>query len=200
MYSKEENTLEQTDIRGEQYTFLAIDKHSKLIVNWLIGKHTTENAELFMQDLKSRLAGRVQLTTDNWRCYSGIDGGAVSGVFGHNVDYATETKRFASPGPYMPRRVISLRRRRKIGNPDMKVVTINHVERTNLSARTFMRRLTRCTLGFSKKLENMRYAVALFAWHFNFCRLHSAHGQTPAMSAKLADHVFSVSELLNYQN
>jgi len=116
------------------------------------------------------------------------------------VDYATETKYFASPERFLPRRLIGLRRRRKIGNPDMKLVTTCHAERTNLSVRTFTRRFTRCTLSYSKKLEKLKHAVALFVWHFDFCRVHSAHGKTPAQAAGLTEKVFTIAELLESAN
>jgi IS1 family transposase len=163
-------------------------------VNWFVGKRTRENAEQFMLDLKSRMAGRFQLVTDNWRIYSDMNG-SVRCVFGQEVDYATETKYFAKPDTFLPRRLIGLRRHRKIGNPDMKLATTAHAERTNLSVRQFTRRFTRCTLGFSKKLENHKLAVALFVAHFNFCRVHSAHGQTPAQAAGLTDRPWTVEEL-----
>jgi IS1 family transposase len=199
VYSKRQNTPEEDFERSEQYTFLSVDRRSKLIVNWLVGKRTCENAERFFWDLKSRMANRVQLTTDGFKGYSDMDG-AVTAVFGQGVDYATETKYFASPERFLPRRLIGLRHRRKIGNPDMKLVTTCHAKRTNLSVRTFTRRFTRCTLGYSKKLENLKHAVALFVWHFNFCRVHSAHGQTPAQAAGLTGKALTIAELLESAN
>jgi len=181
--------------RGEQYTFLSIDRDSKLIINWLVGKRTTENAHLFMADLKQRMAGRFQLVTDNWKSYSGVMVGVVRHVFGDTVDYATETKVFGKFEAYTPRTVVAIRRKARIGDPDMTLATTCHAERTNLSARLFTRRFTRCTLGYSKKLENLKLAVALFVWHFNFCRKHSAHGKTPAMAAGLADKPMTIGDL-----
>jgi IS1 family transposase len=148
--------------------------------------------------LKGRLANRAQLTTDNWKIYSGTEG-QVSRVFGQGVDYATETKYFAKPAPFLPRRLTGIRRHCCIGNPDMNLATTAHAERTNLTVRLFTRRFTRCTLGYSKKLANLKHAVALFAWHFNFCRVHSAHGQTPAQAAGLTDHVWTIEELLKIE-
>jgi IS1 family transposase len=193
---RQQNALPSETERGEQYTFLSVARQSKLIVNWYVGKRTRENAEQFLGDLKNRMASRFQLVTDNWKIYSGMTG-AVSGVFGRGVDYCTETKYFARPGEFLPRRLISVRRRRRIGIPDMKLATTAHAERTNLSVRTFTRRFTRCTLGHSKKLENHKLAVALFVAHFNFCRVHSAHGQTPAMAAKLTDHAWTIEEMMS---
>jgi IS1 family transposase len=179
VFSKQQNTAEGDMERGEQFTFLSVDRRSKLIINWRTGKRTQENAEEFLIDLKNRTTGRFQLTTDNWKIYNS----SIRAVFGDEVDYATETKVFACPAPFLPRQIISLHRRRRIGEPDMKLATTAHAERTNLSVRTFTRRFTRCTLGFSKKLDNLRHAVALFVWHFNFVRRHGAHGFTPAFAA-----------------
>jgi len=195
VYSKRQNTPEEDLERGEQFTFLSVDRRSKLIVNWLVGKRTRENAEQFLTDLKGRMENRFQLVTDDWKIYSGMTG-TVYGVFGYGVDYCTETKYFARPGEFLPRRLISIRRRRRIGEPDMKLATTCHAERTNLSVRTFNRRFTRCTIGYSKKLDNLKHAVALFVWHFNFVRKHSAHGQTPAQAAGITNHAWTITDLL----
>jgi IS1 family transposase len=197
VYSKQQNTPDSQNLRGEQYTFLSVDRRSKLIINWLVGKRTRENAEFFLMDLKSRVANRFQLTTDNWPIYSGVNG-AVRTVLGNDADYATETKYFARPAQFLPRKLIGIRRRRWTGNPDMKMATTSHAERTNLSVRLFNRRFTRCTLGYSKKLENLQHAVALFVWHFNFARIHSAYGVTPAFAAGIAHkEPMTIKELLD---
>jgi transposase-like protein/IS1 family transposase len=196
VYSKQRNTPEDELERGDQYTFLAVDKRSKLIINLLVGKRTRENAEQFLTDLKRRMDSRpFQLTTDNWPIYSGHTG-SVRAVFGKDVNYATETKVFARPAEFLPRRLIAIKRKRQIGEPDMAAATTCHAERTNLSFRQFTKRFARCTLGYSKKLENMKRAVALFVWHFNFVRVHSAHGRTPAQEAGLVSKAFSIKELL----
>jgi transposase-like protein/IS1 family transposase len=199
VYSKQQNTDDRYINRGEQFTFLAVDRQSKLIVSSLVGKRTRENAYAFLSDLKKRMANQFQLTTDNWQVYSGYEG-AVRSVFGWEVDYATETKIFANPVPYLPRRVTGIRRKARIGCPDMQLATTCHAERTNLSVRLFTRRFTRCTLGYSKTVENLRHAVALFVWHFNFCRIHSAHGQTPAQEARIAKNPMTIEELLSATN
>jgi IS1 family transposase len=195
VFSKQQNTPDGYVNRGEQFTFLAVDRQSKLIVSSLVGKRSRANAYAFLSDLKSRVANHFQLTTDNWGIYSGY-AGAVRSVFGFDVDYATETKVFANPVPYLPRRVTAIRRKCRIGSPDMKLATTCHAERTNLSVRLFNRRFTRCTLGYSKKLDNLKSAVALFVWHFNFVRKHSAHGQTPAQEARLVQNPMTIEELL----
>ena len=108
------------------------------------------------------------------------------------------TKHFARPAAFLPRRLIAVKRKRQIGQPDMTAATTCHAERTNLSVRTFTRRFTRCTIGYSKTLENHKHAhaVALFVWHFNFCRIHSAHGRTPAQECGLVSKTFTIEEFL----
>lgn len=193
-------TAELDDLeRGDFFTYLAVDRRSKLIISSLAGKRTRENTLAFLDDLRNRVDGRFQLTTDAAQIYGG-SAGSVSRVFGGSIDYATETKRFAAPLHFVPRRVIGIRRIRCIGEPDMKMATTCHCERTNLSVRLFNRRFTRCTLGFSKKPDNLRHAVALFVWHFNFARVHSAHRKTPAQAAGITDHAWTIEELLTATN
>jgi IS1 family transposase len=196
VYCKQRNADENDTERGDQYTFLSVDRRSKLIINSLVGKRTRENAEQFLNDLKKRMEDRpFQLTTDNWHIYSGYTG-AIRSVFGKDVNYATETKYLARPAEFLPRRLTAIKRKRQIGEPDMTLATTCHAERTNLSVRTFTRRFTRCTLGYSKTLENYKHAVALFVWHFNFVRIHSAHGRTPAQECGLTSKGWTIEELL----
>ncbi|HEY1662327.1 MAG TPA: hypothetical protein VGI03_07905 [Verrucomicrobiae bacterium] len=191
--------------RGSMWTFLAVAKDEKLIVSYRVGKRTGEETEGFLKDLGSRITNRFQLTTDSFRGYVALHGsaGAVKDILGDNCHYATETKRFRTDPRYTGNRVffapklVKVYRSPRIGYPDMKHATIGHCERTNLSLRTFNRRFVRRTINFSKKTENHRHAVALFVAHFNFCRVHSAIGMTPAMAAGLTDHVWTVEELLS---
>lgn len=194
------------DEHGAFYTFLSTDPESKLVINSLVGKRTKESADDFLMDLKARVPNRFQLTTDAWNIYAEPNG-AVRRIFGNTVDYATETKVFSKNGPFEKRRVSKIIRREKIGNPDLNLATTCHLERTNLSVRIFNRRHTRCTLGYSKTLDNLKHSVAMFLAHFNFCRAHAslkvkateteqAKEQTPAMAAGLTDHVWTVQELL----
>ena len=184
VYSKQQNTPEDETERGDQFTFLSVDRRSKLIINYRVGKRTNENAVEFLEDLKRRMAARFQLTTDNWKIYSGLTGSVWSVL---ETTWTMRRKRNTyRPAAFLPRRLTGLRRHRRIGNPDMKLATTCHAERTNLSVRLFTRRFTRCTLGYSKKLDNLKHAVALFAWHFNFVRIHGAHGFTPAFAAGVA--------------
>ena len=199
VFSKQRNTPDDDFERGEQFTYLSVDRKSKLIINWLVGKRTKINTHDFCRDLESRLANRVQLTTDGMLMYA-TSTGAVARAFGQNVDYATEVKRFKPSSQFEPLRLESIHRQARIGSPDMDMATTCHAERTNLSVRQFTKRFNRCTLGYSKKLENLKHAVALFIWHFNYCRKHSTHGQTPAQAANLTDHQWKIEDLLAETN
>jgi transposase-like protein/IS1 family transposase len=196
VYSKEMNTDGRHKDRGEQYTFFAIDRRSKLILSWLVGKRTAWNAEDFLADVKKRVANRFQLNTDNWNGY----GCTVQDVFGNEIDHAVETKYFAKPERFLPRRIIGIRRRAKIGMPDLNMASTAHAERTNLTARTFTARFNRCSLKFSKTIRNLRNAVALFVWQYNFVRPHGAHGFTPAFAAGVAPkEPMTIEQLLRYE-
>jgi hypothetical protein len=200
VYSKPQNTERGDPEHGEFYTYLSMDKDSKLIINWRTSKRDRENTFAFIQDLKSRMDGRFQLTSDAMSDYH-RGTGAVARVFGHEIDYATETKIYGRTKLnvsryFNPLVVVGIKRQRKIGNADLTQATTCHLERLNLSVRLFTRRFTRKTLGYSKKLCNLRHAVAIFTAHFNFCRTHSAHGQTPAMAAGLTDHAWTIEEIL----
>jgi IS1 family transposase len=189
------------DARGSFYTFLSVDRGSKLIINWRVGKRTRQDAEAFLRDLKSRVSGRFQLSTDGWHTYCGHSG-AVRHVFGESIDYAVEIKRYAAHNPdtfsrFESPRLISIQKKVRIGAPDLNLTTTSHCERTNLTVRLFNRRFARLTLGYSKKLANLRHSVAIFVTHFNFCRRHSAHGTTPAQAANLTDHEWTIAEILS---
>lgn len=195
--------------RGEFWAFLAIAKHEKLIISYRVSKRTGDDTAEFLEDLKSRMAGHFQFVTDGFRGYCAHRGssGNVENVLGDVCDYATETKIFRKDPSYTGARkffapeLVRIKRQPRFGNPDMSEATTCHAERTNLTLRTFTRRFTRRTINFSKKLENHRHAVALFAAHFNFCRVHgSLNGKTPAMAAHLTDHVWTVEELLKSDN
>jgi len=201
VFSKACNTVPEETEHGDFFTYLSVDMSSRLIVNWRTAKRDGENTLAFVQDLKNRMAGRFQLTTDAYMSYWRGCGGIVGKVFGTDIDYATEMKIFdqrplTQKQWYNPLKVVEIRRQRRCGNPDMRLATTCHAERTNLSVRLFTRRFTRKTLGYSKKLENLRHAVALFVAHFNFCRVHSAHGRTPAQAANLTNHAWTIEEML----
>jgi IS1 family transposase len=209
VYSKPANTPSEYEAeRGDFFTFLSVERDSKLLINWRVGKRDQENTVRFLQDLRARVQPGFALTSDCFPGYVGKrDRGNVKYVFGtHDITYATEMKMWAkqTTAPLAPNRyfqpliVTGIKRQQRIGQQDLSESTICHAERMNLSVRTFTRRFTRCTIGYSKKLANLRHAVAMFVCHFNFCRKHSAHRQTPAIAAGLTDHVWTVRELLNW--
>ena len=202
-YAKEKNvTPENKGIlgHGDVYTWTAICSDSKLVPSFMVGKRDEEYAKMFIDDLASRLANRVQLTTDGHKPY--IE--AVEGAFGNNIDYAMLVKHYSNPGEakraqkrYSPSQFISADKRRITGNPDLKAVSTSHVERQNLTMRMGMRRFTRLTYGFSKKIENLECAVALHFMYYNFGRIHKSLRVTPAMEAGVADHVWTLEEIVN---
>jgi transposase-like protein/IS1 family transposase len=200
VYSRGQNTPHSETERGDFATYLSVDRASKLIINWHVGKRDRDEAMTFLTDLRLRVPNRFQLTTDGWITYSGYTG-TVREVFGVSIDYATEIKNFGRYNPaagwrQSPMKLIGVTKKKRINNPCLNQATTSHAERTNLSVRTFNRRFTRCTLGYSKKLDNLKHAVALFVWHFNFVRKHSAHGQTPAQAAKLTENTMTIEDLL----
>lgn len=185
---------------GDVWTWTAIDADTKLIPCWLVGGRTAQYASLFMQDLATRLLHRVQLTTDGHRPYLT----AVEDSFGHDIDYAMLVKIYgADPNDggtvrYSPARIKGATREVIRGNPDPAHISTSYAERANLTMRMGMRRFTRLTNAFSKKVENLEHAVALHFMHYNFCRVHlSLKKQTPAMAAGVTDHVWTLEELLN---
>jgi len=186
----DDNALEM----GDQYVFVAMDSESKIIPCFRVGKRSTTNAWYFMQELQTRLASRVQLTTDGFRPY----GPAVEDAFGSGVDYAmlvkiytTDSRSMYGPGDLVDARPIPIS-----GNPKSHLISTSHIERQNLTIRMQLRRFTRLTNAFSKKLENLKAALALhFCW-YNFCRVHSSLRITPAMAAGIAEGIWSIESLV----
>lgn len=181
---------------GDVWTWTAIDADSKLIVSWLVGSRDGAAAYDFMQDVASRLRGRVQLTTDAHKPYLS----AVEDAFGVDIDYAMLQKIYGSEPSgekrYSPAVCLEAIPTPVIGDPNPKHISTSYVERQNLSMRMSMRRFTRLTNGFSKKLENHCAAVALYFVYYNFCRVHQTLRVTPAMEAGLSDHVWSLDEIV----
>jgi len=185
---------------GDVWTFTALDADTKLVPSWLVGLRDTDNAYEFINDLKSRLANRVQITTDGHRMYLE----AVEQVFGADVDYAMLVKLYGQEPEqekrYSPAKCIGADKHRVVGNPDAKAISTSFVERQNLTMRMNMRRFTRLTNAFSKKLENYIYALALYFMHYNFVRPHKTlanpYERTPAIAAGITDHSWTIEEIV----
>jgi IS1 family transposase len=200
-YAKQKNVANAKaapDGAGDTWTWTAIDADSKLIISYLVGGRDAEYAMWFMDDLASRLANRVQLTSDGHRAYLE----AVEGAFGADVDYAQLVKLYGSAGGkndeirYSPAQVAGIRKRRVEGNPDERHVSTSYVERNNLTMRMHMRRFTRLTNGFSKKVENHACAVALHMIYYNFVRIHKTLRMTPAMAAGVSDRLWEIGDIV----
>jgi len=182
---------------GDVWTFTAIDADTKLVPSFLVGSRDAGCATEFVQDLASRLAGRIQLTSDGHKMYLQ----AVEDGFGGDVDFAQLIKIYG-PTPegthrYSPAECLGTQKHAVVGNPDAKHVSTSYVERQNLTMRMSMRRFTRLTNGFSKKVENLIAAVAVHYMHYNFCRPHmSLKGLTPAQAAGVADRRWSVEDVI----
>jgi len=184
---------------GDTWTWTALDSDSKLIVSYMVGGRDSEYAIGFMDDLRARLANRVQLTTDGHKAYLE----AVEGAFGGDVDYAQLIKLYGEPTgqkgherKYSPSECTGTKKRAVEGRPDMAKVSTSHVERQNLTMRMHMRRFTRLTNAFSKKVENHAYAVALHFMYYNFCRQHQTLRVSPAMAAGLTDCLWDIDDLV----
>ena len=189
-YAKQKNVARAKaapEHAGDTWTWTAIDADAKLIVSWLIGGRDAGYATEFMQDLAGRLAGRVQLTSDGLRVYPS----AVEDAFGADIDYAMLVKHYgdAPEGQrrYSPAVCTGATRMRVTGDPDEAHISTSYVERQNLTMRMSMRRYTRLTNAFSKKLANLAHHVALYFVHYNFCRVHQTLRMSPAMAAGVAD-------------
>lgn len=183
------------DVAGDAWTWTSLDADSKLICNWLVGSRDADCAKTLMDDLRSRVASRVQLTTDGHKAYLE----AVEGAFGNDIDYGMLIKIYGAPSEgqkrYSPADCIGCRKTPITGRPDKAHVSTSFVERSNLTMRMSMRRFTRLTNGFSKKIENHAHAVALHCMYYNYGRIHKTLRVTPAMEAGLTDHVWSLEEL-----
>lgn len=180
---------------GDTWTWTAVDADSKLIVSYFVGGRDGECAMVFMDDLRSRLANRVQLTSDGHRAYLE----AVEDAFGSDVDYAQLVKLYGNTpetfkGRYSPAECTGIKKTKIEGSPHPAHVSTSYVERQNLTMH--MRRFARLTNGFSKKVENHAYAVALHMMYYNFVRIHSKLRMTPAMAAGIADRLWEVADIV----
>lgn len=186
---------------GDAWTWTALDADSKLCVSYLVGGRDADWAMEFMLDCAVRIKGRTQVTTDGHRAYLE----AVETAFGADIDYAMLQKIYGAPSDaevrrYSPAKCIGTDMKVVSGDPDPKHISTSFVERQNLTMRMSMRRFTRLTNGFSKKVENHAHMVAIHFMHYNFARVHKTLRVTPAMEAGLSDHVWSLEEIVLLAN
>ena len=200
---KKENKLKEADPKewGDAYTWTAIDAETKLMIAYLVAKRDGPSALDFVTDLSHRVEGRLQLTSDGFKPYIG----AVEECFGADVDFAQLIKLYGKPdnsGPdwYGPAKVIQTVPTPVSGDPDLAHISTSFVERSNLTVRMHLRRFTRLTNAFSKKLSHLKAAVDLFMAWYNLCRVHQTLRVTPAMESGITDHIWTIKELLLWQS
>lgn len=189
-----------SDEKGDQYIWVGMDSDSKLVISYRVGKRNSPNARSIMKDLAYRIPNRFQLSTDSFLPYYD----AVDTVFGTDIDYGTIHKNYAEevmkPRRYSPPQVTGVFMELVTGNPIRGRISTSHVERQNLTMRMNMRRLTRLTNAFSKKLTNLQAAVALHFFHYNFMRIHQSLRVTPAMEAKITNRLWNWEDLFGIFN
>jgi IS1 family transposase len=194
VYAKQKNLPDKIE-GGDVWTWTGIDADTKLIVSWLVGDRSAETANIFMQDVCYRLKNRVQLTTDGHKAY--LD--AVGNSFGSQIDFAQLVKTYGGQQDevrYSPAECTGTKKTRIEGNPDERYISTSYVERQNLTMRMSMRRFTRLTNAFSKKMENHCYAIALHFVYYNFCRIHKTLRVTPAMEAGLTKDIMEIEDII----
>lgn len=202
-YAKQKNVAAAKaapDGAGDVWTWTALDSESKMILAYEVGDRSSATAFEFMDDLSRRLSNRVQLTTDGHKAYLE----AVEGVFGADIDYAMLVKLYGEPAGrktaerrYSPAECIGARKEWISGDPDKALVSTSHVERHNLTMRMGMRRFTRLTNAFSKKLANHLHMLSLYFVHYNFCRVHKSLRMSPAMAAGVSDTLRDVEWIVS---
>lgn len=195
VYAKEKNAPQDIDGAGDAWTWTAIDADSKLIISYLVGDRSADTAQVFIGDVAYRLANKVQLTSDGHHAYLN----AVGDNFGSYVDFAVLKKIYgggSNEGKYSPAECIGIKKTIVIGSPDPKHISTSYVERQNLTMRMHMRRFTRLTNAFSKKLENHCLAIALHFVYYNFAKVHKTLRVTPAMEAKLMKKPMTLEEIV----
>jgi IS1 family transposase len=204
-YAKQNHVPKKYDGKfgyGDVWTWVAIDADTKLVASYMVGLRNLGCATAFINDLKSRLANRTQLTTDGFRLYVDV----VDRAFGSEIDFAQIIKMYGQDVEgekrYSPAECIGTRKHVLQGKPDVSLVSTSFVERQNLTMRMSMRRFTRLTNAFSKKIENMEYAVALHYMHYNYCRIHktltpkNSIGITPAMASGLTKRIWTITDIV----
>lgn len=202
-YAKQKNVPERLKGKygvGDVFTWVALDPDTKLAVCWRVGQRSADDAERFMTDLASRLRDRIQLTTDGYSPYVL----ATRIAFGGNVDFAQLVKEYQHPSEserrYSPPVIVKSEKHIVFGEPADAYISTSHVERQNLTMRMKMRRMTRLTNAFSKKIEGLENAVALHFMHYNFCRVHQSLKMTPAMAAGIAGRPWSIEQVIALMN
>ncbi len=182
---------------GDAWTFVAIDADTKLVISWLVGGRDAGFATEFLQDVAARLSNRIQLTTDGHNMYLKA---VANTTFEDGIDFAQLVKYYDNTPDgqkrYSPAQCMGTKREMVCGSPDPKHISTSYIERQNLTMRMSMRRFTRLTNAFSKKIENHVANIALHFMHYNFCRIHQTLRVTPAMEAGIASHVWTLQELI----
>ncbi len=196
-YCKEKNVREgMADGSGDAWTWAVIDADTKLVPCWVVGKRTPETCEAFVSDMASRVTERVQLTSDGLAMYYK----AIVKAFGEDIDYAKLVKTYGldpeAGRRYSPAICTSCEKKSVIGDPNPDQISTSYIERQNLTMRMGMRRFTRLTNAFSKKLENHAAAISLHMMYYNFARVHQTLKTTPAVAAGVADHVWTIEEIV----
>jgi IS1 family transposase len=201
-YSKEKNKPQDVEGVGDAWTFVGIDSDSKLVITWLLGNSDAETATFFMRDIAERIKGKIQLTTDGLNAYIK----AVDAAFptDEEIDFAQlvktygpETGTSSTEHKYSPAECTGCKKTVIYRQPDEEFISTSHIERQNLTMRMHMRRFTRLTNGFSKKIENHGYAVALHFVFYNFTKIHKTLRVTPAMQAGIAKRVMTIEDICN---
>ena len=194
---KEKRNVTGDPLRGDAYCWVAIERNTKLVLTWHLGRRTRRDALAFIEKLNQITEGRFQITTDGFQPY--FD--AVHTCLGTRVDYSQLIKLYGASSEdehrYSPPRVIDAIAKPMWGNPDPERICTSHVERQNLTLRMCMRRMTRLTNAFSKKWYNLKAAFALQFAYYNLCRIHQSLRVTPAMEAQITNHAWTINELLN---
>jgi IS1 family transposase len=181
---------------GDVWTWTAIDPETKLVASYYVGLRNAEHAKSFINDLAGRLAHKVQLTTDGLNAYLE----AIDEAFGNDIDYAMLVKLYGQKNEgaarYSPPKCTSTRKQKVSGKPDKQHISTSYVERQNLTMTMSMRRFTRLTNGFSKKVENLEHAISLHFMYYNFCRIHQSLRVTPAMEAGVTDKLWKIEDIV----